>query len=937
MANPFTPVFDGTFATTADLSMLMLYATFGNVITFLLQGMGAITGSDTLLKAAAGLGMIANDTTPLPYSIGGSDGLIAAYNSGGLFLGSLFLFFVTIMGIWNTASDGEALGRKWNKKTTTLRTLSAFTMLIPGAYGYNVIQMFVLTVAILSCGLASKTWEAFVSSAVTRQVEMMIASAVNASPAFTPLVETAYQMRMCNAGYTNANSKLGLPLNIASMEPTAAPAIKTVNKSDAGVGYSTMAYGLTTFDTSNKTGSLGMCGAVNVSYSWNLAKRIDNTSVGKQQEGIFGTYTTAAGSKDPIEEAARAIKKDTGCLMMQAAQVLAGEPEGGCVIENGDVQAEAATTFAAIKAEMTDLVTTSTQLAADPSTAINLDTAVTAASGDILVPGVTRLHGMGIQLNNLMMKSFGHIIKKQLTDASSGNGTNSALYLAITENITKYGWMGAGAAHARLGRVRDTIRDATTITQNYAVIKPKWDFPLMEPKSGDNYVELKRAIEPYHNIAIQAAVLHEAKSKTPESIEKEYRQGVTNMAVKVGAPEAVSMMCGVTNPFSGESNDKLATTIGQDSSDYLDSVFMHFGASMSMSIARQLGANGADPLLQIKSAGDCIITAAEILMVARPLLVGVAEWITTRASSVLGKGLEFAADVTTLGTAGNAHATAKGIIAGFVDLLSMLAPLMYAILAAGFVMAYFLPMMPFIVMSLSIVGWLVAVVEAIVSVVLWAVMHFSPGGDSFMGSQEKGYLLIMSVFMRPVLIIIGLCIGLVLLYPVSWFIGQFFSIAVSSVQGQSFVTGLAGFVAMTYIYIIVMYNAIKLCLGLPQTLPSEVMNWVGGFVKDFGETNAAQTAGGIISGAGSSAASGVPASVSATRQKRADEKAKDIADKRTINKEAMQSIQHHEMMDALRGNHGGSGGSDKGSSQVNSTGPVTPPSSSTNTSKETRK
>lgn len=251
----------------------------------------------------------------------------------------------------------------------------------------------------------------------------------------------------------------------------------------------------------------------------------------------------------------------------------------------------------------------------------------------------------------------------------------------------------------------------------------------------------------------------------------------------------------------------------------------------------------------------------------------------------------------------------------------MLAPLMYAILAAGFIMAYFLPMMPFIVIALSVVGWLVAVVEAIVSVVLWAVMHFSPGGDTFMGSQEKGYLLIMSVFMRPVLIIIGLCIGLVLLYPVSWFVGQFFSIAVSSVQGQSFVTGLAGFIAMTYIYIIVMFNAIKLCLGLPQTLPSEVMTWVGGFVKDFGETNAAQTAGNIISNVGSSAASGVPASVSAARQSRRN--AQD-------QKQQQESESKHraEMLDTLRGNHSSPGGVGKGDSPIGSTGdrPSAPPS-----------
>jgi len=76
---------------------------------------------------------------------------------------------------------------------------------------------------------------------------------------------------------------------------------------------------------------------------------------------------------------------------------------------------------------------------------------------------------------------------------------------------------------------------------------------------------------------------------------------------------------------------------------------------------------------------------------------------------------------------------------------------------AGFTLAYYLPAIPIIFWVLGIVGWLIMVLEAVVAAPLWAASHVLPEGEGFAGPPARqGYMLLLALLIRPVLMVIGL-------------------------------------------------------------------------------------------------------------------------------------------------------------------------------------
>lgn len=839
-ANVFTPLFDPSMAQQADLSLMLLWAVFGDVITFLLQGMGVLSDSEAMMRASQELGMLSSSFAHAPLSLGGEHGVVATFNTGGLFLGSIFFFFIAVFGIWNTASDGVALGAKWNSKNTVLRTMGALSMLIPGSYGYNALQMFILTIAISSCGLATLTWQAFVSSTLDREVDNMIISAVNHNRSSDALINSIYNMSMCAAGYGDAMAQLNDPDSRITFNDTVK--ISDLNI-DANLAPSLMStqYNINSYDVKQKNETMGVCGSANV--EWNIRKNANLTAAPGKDQAIVRTIFSSESAV--VEEMADKMRTNAGCILMLASQTLTNRTVGGCALDPA-TQGTVMNAISSLKTEFDQILKDSIDVASNPDSALILDSAapINPTSPYGIASGA-KLQKLSNGIDQIILKSYGQILKDSLIgkDASKSK---------IVDSMSKYGWLSSMVMSGRMSKIRDEIRNSTSLTKTYRITEPQWDFPTQSTVS-DVALNARDIMLRYKKVALTFATINQAGLGGVDG-DRSYKDGariITSQIYGEGSAEAKSaqsMICGISDPFNSMNNSSFES-MGREGKNNFTYYIQHAGATLSSSIASQLAQGGADPLLQIKSAGDCIVSVGEILLLSGPV---VKAFLETKKGSWAAQLAATAADAATLGSATGLQFLAES----FVSIYSAILPLLYALLGAGFIMAYFLPMMPFIIVSLSVVGWLICVLEAIFACVLWAVMHFSPGGDTFMGSQEKGYLLLMSVFMRPVLIVVGLCSGLVLLYPVSWLIGNFFSIAVSSTQEASLVTGIAGLIAFLYIYIVLMYQAIKLCLGLPQTLPTEVMAWVGSFVKDFGETNATNTASGMISSAGSGAAGG---------------------------------------------------------------------------------
>ena len=73
------------------------------------------------------------------------------------------------------------------------------------------------------------------------------------------------------------------------------------------------------------------------------------------------------------------------------------------------------------------------------------------------------------------------------------------------------------------------------------------------------------------------------------------------------------------------------------------------------------------------------------------------------------------------------------------------------------ILAYYIPFLPFILWSIGVAGWFIMLIESIIAGPIWAVTHALPEGVGPVAERAKaGYLILLSVFLRPTLMIMGL-------------------------------------------------------------------------------------------------------------------------------------------------------------------------------------
>ena len=170
---------------------------------------------------------------------------------------------------------------------------------------------------------------------------------------------------------------------------------------------------------------------------------------------------------------------------------------------------------------------------------------------------------------------------------------------------------------------------------------------------------------------------------------------------------------------------------------------------------------------------------------------------------------------TNLGTSGGGF---SGVIVTFM--ISLLIP--------AAIMVWYIPMLPLILWLGSLIGWLTMLIQAIFGAPLWMLAHLTPDKESFVGRQGQGYMLVLSLCIRPLLMVIGLVVSIQLLMPVGKLINAFFGFAASATLGGSGFMWLMGCVAITGIYAMVLQNTVKKIFSLIHVIPDSLLQWFGG-------------------------------------------------------------------------------------------------------------
>jgi hypothetical protein len=134
-------------------------------------------------------------------------------------------------------------------------------------------------------------------------------------------------------------------------------------------------------------------------------------------------------------------------------------------------------------------------------------------------------------------------------------------------------------------------------------------------------------------------------------------------------------------------------------------------------------------------------------------------------------------------------------------------------------------------MFLGVMSWLISVFIATVAAPLWAISHATPDGHEVLGQGASGYVLLMSVVLRPALMILAMIASMAILAAMNKILGLGFTTAFAGAQINS-ITGLIGFIASILIYVILVIVLCFGCFRLIHTIPDAILKWIGGSDDD---------------------------------------------------------------------------------------------------------
>ncbi len=173
---------------------------------------------------------------------------------------------------------------------------------------------------------------------------------------------------------------------------------------------------------------------------------------------------------------------------------------------------------------------------------------------------------------------------------------------------------------------------------------------------------------------------------------------------------------------------------------------------------------------------------------------------------------------------------------------SFISTILGLMILAGLVLAYLVPVLPFVRFLFGLLAWLVAVIAAVFAMPVWLAGHTVRGEGFVTPATRQGWLFLPGLVLRPVLMLFGLVIGYLLFVTImNTFNGVFRGLVFDA--GASDGIGVVGWLAMLAIYLMAVYGLMNACFKLIDHLPSIAMDWIGG--RDGRDGDADRLGGGI--------------------------------------------------------------------------------------------
>lgn len=443
---------------------------------------------------------------------------------------------------------------------------------------------------------------------------------------------------------------------------------------------------------------------------------------------------------------------------------------------------------------------------------------------------ISSLHAMSDDLMHLANelvegRANGSSVRRQLL------GIESAYALAEASRIQRYGlaaadsmreakalqlqragdgsWITAGAYYNTLSGMSNAIHESAAAEVISAA-----------PRTDQMPASMRDDLEPY----LAAAGTLTQDSSGTAAVDREAAMAGVSAA---GAGETSQPAVGLTGRIASS-----AFRAGWDRAMGAISTFCR--GLFNALVESMIGQPGDDPIIKLQEFGH---TGLEGLMIA--VFAGAAVAVI-------------------------AGATGVGIPAAIAIFLGMM-PTVAGIGLPLALLAYYLPLIPYIYWIFGLLAWVLLLLEAVAIAPMWAAAHVLPEGEGLAGQHAKqGWVLMISLLLRPILMVMGFVAAVLVIRFMSYVVGTTFQMLIdANMVGRTFgiLSTIAYLIAMVGIVIAVS----KQSFALIYLIPDRALRFLGGgeSLGEMGGESGTRAAGGVLwgmaAGAGALVVKGVGA------------------------------------------------------------------------------
>lgn len=433
---------------------------------------------------------------------------------------------------------------------------------------------------------------------------------------------------------------------------------------------------------------------------------------------------------------------------------------------------------------------------------LDIDNWVNTMPSDINQPGWENVQSA--QFNTIVKNREDQVAAAIANSVTTSEGSVNVGVTAFVDEMTKGGWAMAGGWYQRVGLLRSKVSAITGESVGAATT------PSLAGLPDDARSKL---------LKYSVTTVAETISKKSEEAGKGY-DGST--AVK---PQDIASML----PTDGNAD----INVGALDADMSTKATLLINGMMQKATDFTIGSgSGVDAVSRMKMTGDLLYSYQAML------------WATEFTIKTSITGVRVVSNG--LGVTKLAGVDMHGIVSDIWDWALQVPVPIIAKMAqyVGYLAYYFgvaIPSLPYTIFMITVVGWVLGVVQTVIAAPLWAIMHMRPS-QTFVGSEAQGYLLLMALFVRPALAVIGLFAAFLVADPLVDYTAKAFFAMRGDVAAS---TGWPGVLAQFWQFFawyatfgFLLGAVLTMVFGLPQMLPDKVLAWLNVGVHDLGATSA---------------------------------------------------------------------------------------------------